>query len=281
MDIPDNDRLADSALRTFLDGLFPHGAAGHDVLAEIAPEGWERSPLLACFHPSVEQLLEEEVRSRRELDSLRAELRRDDTVKADDGPRRDPTLQDLRRRWKPRRVRANDELAELMGLCLWDVFSDSHVVVAADGRAADIGPFRKSSDFLDQYIGGESCSSGRRCFGFYFGTNTISKRADLTNVFAMIFRRLRSAGADWLYRGLAGFIVSHSDHEWAAMESLPEPASFSLKERGGPADAERLRAKFDDLVARVRERILNSPPPATVRGYRQVYGREPRGWPPV
>ena len=118
------------------------------------------------------------------------------------------------------------------------------------------------------------CSSGRRCFGFYFGTNTIAKRADLTKVFSMIFHRLRSAGADWLYRGLAGFIVSHSDHEWAAMESFPE-------ERGDPADAERLRAKFDDLVARVRERILNSPPPATVRGYRQVYGREPRGWPPV
>jgi len=102
MHIPDNDRLPETELRTFLDGLFPHGVAGHDVLAEIAP-GWERSPLLACFHPSVEQLLEEEVRLRCELDSLRAELRRDDTVKADDGPRRDPTLQDLRRRWKPRR----------------------------------------------------------------------------------------------------------------------------------------------------------------------------------
>src|SRR5947208_15755552 len=116
MDIPDNDRLADSALRIFLDGLFPHGAAGHDVLAEIAPEGWERSPLLACFHPSVEQLLEEEMRSRRELDSLRAELRRDDTVKADDGPRRAPTLQDLRRRWKLLRVLTNEEPAEHMGL---------------------------------------------------------------------------------------------------------------------------------------------------------------------
>lgn len=98
MHIPDNDRLAESELRTFLDGLFPHGVTGHDVLAEIAPEGWERSPLVACFHPSVEQLLEEEVRWRREIESLRTELRRDNTVKADDGPGRDPTLQDLRRR---------------------------------------------------------------------------------------------------------------------------------------------------------------------------------------
>jgi hypothetical protein len=29
------------------------------VLDEIAPEGWERSPLLACFHPSIERIFEE------------------------------------------------------------------------------------------------------------------------------------------------------------------------------------------------------------------------------
>jgi len=33
--------------------------AGADVLVELAPEGWEQSPLLACFHPSVERVLQE------------------------------------------------------------------------------------------------------------------------------------------------------------------------------------------------------------------------------
>jgi hypothetical protein len=34
MHIPDNDRLANSELRTFLDGLFPHGV---DLCARSAP----------------------------------------------------------------------------------------------------------------------------------------------------------------------------------------------------------------------------------------------------
>jgi hypothetical protein len=42
-------RLTDTELKEFFDRLFPHGFTGADVLAEIAPEGWEKSPLLACF----------------------------------------------------------------------------------------------------------------------------------------------------------------------------------------------------------------------------------------
>jgi hypothetical protein len=56
MDERQEKRLSDRKLYALFDRLFPHGFAGADVLAEVAPEGWERSPLLACFHPSVEQL---------------------------------------------------------------------------------------------------------------------------------------------------------------------------------------------------------------------------------
>jgi hypothetical protein len=34
---------------------------------------------------------------------------------------------------------------------------------------------------------------------FYMGTIWISQRADLTPVYAMIFRRLKPIGADWVY----------------------------------------------------------------------------------
>jgi hypothetical protein len=61
MDERQDKRLMDRELHTFFDWLFPHGFAGADVLAKIAPEGWERSPLLACFHPSVEQRFKEPV----------------------------------------------------------------------------------------------------------------------------------------------------------------------------------------------------------------------------
>jgi hypothetical protein len=64
-------RLPDAELRTLFDRLFPHGFAGPDLIDEIAPDGWEHSPLLACFHPSIERLLEERLSMYRHLEELR------------------------------------------------------------------------------------------------------------------------------------------------------------------------------------------------------------------
>src|SRR5262245_56149341 len=47
-DLP--DRLPEEDVRTLFERMFPAGLAGPDVIDEIAPGGWEHSPLLACFH---------------------------------------------------------------------------------------------------------------------------------------------------------------------------------------------------------------------------------------
>ena len=62
MDPLDRERLTDDECGAMFRRLFPRGLAGEDVLAEIAPEGWERSPLVAVFHPSVEQVYREALR---------------------------------------------------------------------------------------------------------------------------------------------------------------------------------------------------------------------------
>ena len=58
-------RLTDAELQELFDRLFPNGLIGAGVLAEIAPDGWERTPLLACFHPSVARLFEEQLLTHR------------------------------------------------------------------------------------------------------------------------------------------------------------------------------------------------------------------------
>jgi hypothetical protein len=77
-----NERLTDAELHAFFDRLFPNGFAGDDVLTELAPDGWERSPLIACFHPSVEQRYEEAVQFHRNLESLRDVRRHPDGTAA-------------------------------------------------------------------------------------------------------------------------------------------------------------------------------------------------------
>jgi hypothetical protein len=49
-------------------------------------------------------------------------------------------------------VQQNDGITELVGLCLWDTFSDNHEVIAADGRLSDIGSFRGAGAFIDEHL---------------------------------------------------------------------------------------------------------------------------------
>jgi hypothetical protein len=137
-------------LCALFDLLLPNGFAGADVLDEVAPEGWEQSPLLASFHPSVEQLFEERVMFHRNLEEWRQLGRHGEGTTALE-PRPEPTLDDVRREHEPSPVNEEEEVTELVGLCLWDVFSDNHDVIAADGRLADIGLSRGAGAFPDEH----------------------------------------------------------------------------------------------------------------------------------
>lgn len=106
-----NGCLTDADLHAFFDRLFPHGFAGADVLAEVAPNGWEQSPLPACFHPSVEHVFEARLQLHREIASLGRLLnRRNDDVTADRQPTSGPTLDDVQREYKTTPVRPDEEL---------------------------------------------------------------------------------------------------------------------------------------------------------------------------
>jgi len=151
MDEQQDKRLTGRELHALFDRLFPHGFAGADVIAEIAPEEWEQSPLRACFHPAVEQLFEERLAMHRNLEHLRRLGRlREGTGALELRP--EPTLEDVRRGYEPPPVNQDEEVTELVEMCLWDIFSDNHDVIAADGRAADIGSFRGAGAFLDEYL---------------------------------------------------------------------------------------------------------------------------------
>jgi hypothetical protein len=191
-----NERLTEAELHAFFDRLLPNGLAGDDVLNELAPDGWEQSPLVACFHPSIEQRYEEDVQLHCNLEALPDVRRRSDgTEHAIEAPSPGPTLEEARREYRPTPIEPQDELTELVGLCLWDVFSDNHDVIAADGRLADIGSFRGAATFLDEHLtrGRGSWRQGDY-LRFYFRDNLDLQACRPHAGARMIFRRLRSLG---------------------------------------------------------------------------------------
>src|SRR5919205_3030007 len=109
----DRERMSEAEVHALFDRLFPRGFAGQDVLDEIAPEGWEQSPLLACFHPSVERIFEERLLMHRNLKELGFLRRRRDSS-ATDVSSPEPTFEDVRKEYEPSPVEQDAEVTELV-----------------------------------------------------------------------------------------------------------------------------------------------------------------------
>src|SRR5687767_13204729 len=117
-------RLKDAELKAFLDAMYPNGVDGADVMHEIAPEGWEQSPLVGRMAA---------------LGARRRRASPGDTGRVSGDlelitPPAEPTLASVQADWEAQPIKPLEELAELVGLCLWDVFSDNHEVLDVDGR---------------------------------------------------------------------------------------------------------------------------------------------------
>jgi len=100
----------------------------------------------------------------------------------------------------------------------------------------------------------------------------------------MIFRRLHALGADWIYCFPEMYLV-----ELARVDNLDTPGDYdvtesparTLRAHRDRAEVEQPRGQLAAIHEQARQDALDQLPPDTVRGYRQVYGRDPRGWPPA
>lgn len=166
--------------------------------------------------------------------------------------------------------------------------SDNHEVIAADRRVVDIGSFRGASAFLNAYLTRPTPDWERGDeHRFYMGTIWISQRADLTPVYRMIFRRLKQLGADWEYSFPRLHLIDLSPLRNELEQGKPEdysPSEAFAKEQEAQerqTELEKSRAELDAIHEQSRREAMDRPPPEIVRAYQEVYGRDPKGWPPA
>jgi len=278
----DTDSFSEADLEAEFDRLFPQGFAGPDVLQELAPAGWENSPLLAVFHPSLAQSYEETLRLHRNVCALR---RPNDPHPLPP----EPTFDEVARDFQERPVETVREVRELVGQCLWDLFSDGHEVTATDGRVLDLGSFRASGGFLAEILNRQTGAEHYDYLDFYMGTIWVAQRADLTPVYQMIFRRFQGRRLDWIYHFPKLYAVDLRPLKEALDETHgPDwlnysPSEALAKEEEAKEQDKNLAELRETLEEGYRESIeeaLKGPPPTTVRAYKAIYGCFPRGWPP-
>ena len=202
------ERYADEECGSLFAVLFPNGFAGEDVLAEVAPEGYPQSTLRFAFHPTVDQVHWERVQVHRNLQEW--------PWRDKERPREpEPTLEEVAATYEDSPVEVDREARELVGLCLWDTFSNENVVVGLNGRLVDIGSWRGAGGFIADELNCQTGESKYDYMDFYMGTVWVSQRTDLTPVYEMIFRRLKERLLNWRYRfpelGLVEFSSDRPD----------------------------------------------------------------------
>jgi hypothetical protein len=264
-----------------LDQLFPAGPAGADVLAEIAPQGWESSPLVRIAHPTLEQVYEESVRMHRNLADFPWRRR--------EPPRAEPTLEEVRATFEETPIDPRREARQLVGDCLWDVFSDNHEVIAPDARIVDLGSFRGAAGTIADWINLREPEARLDYMDFYMGSLSARGRADLGPVYRMIFRRLKAGGFDWRYsfprlylvdlRPLKKELEEAERPEWEGYSPADAFAAQADEEQHDREIAES-QAELDEGHREAVEKAREAPPPAVVCAYRAVWGCFPNGWPP-
>lgn len=245
------------------------------------------------------------------------------------------TLEEVRTEFgdEPPVVEPERECQELVGLCLWDVFSDNHEVMSDDGRWLHLGSARGSGGFLAEILNAQGGpppppkpqlppdleamlfpksddpkvqamladmrkemigDGGYTYLDFYMGTTSVSGRADLTPVYELIFRRLKTRGHDWKYHfprlGLVDFRPLKKQLDEQARQERGE-SEFEDYDPGKALAEDEEDRERDEEIAQMQESLdegyresvaaaLDQPPPTTVRAYSTVYGQFPEGWPP-
>jgi len=279
------ERLTAEQCRELFQRLFPNGLDDPSLVPNLAPEGWEHSPLALIYHPTAEQRYEETLRL---CENLRRLSR---SPVSEEEPH--ITLDTIRREIPVEASNPREECADLMGCCLWDIFSDNHEVRTADALV-DLGTFRAAAGFIanvrHQSSNSDAGFATRSDYlDFYMGTSMVRHRADLTPAYELIFRRMRQLGLDWRYVHPRLMAVDlrplqeASENEQVAEAVRYNPTeNFWREQKDAERDAElaELRQNLDEAYRESVEETRNAPPPATVSAYRRVYRRFPAGWPP-
>lgn len=286
--IPPNERYSEQECAAEFRRLFPQGFAGPDVFAELAPNGWEASPLAMAFHPTLEQVFNEARRVHGNLDLLLTDDQR--------AGQPEPTLDEVRKNFRQTPIEPERECGEIIGKCLWHVFSDGHEVIGPDGRWIDIGSFRGAAGFiaetLNQRPDKPKYAAPRYDYlDFYMGAIWHPLHADLTDVYTLIFKRLQRQNLDWRYyfpklqlldlRPMRDTLETNEDSETTSEYSPEKGLELQRQEEKRECDLANMR---ESLAAARRVDIDNAcigPLPTTVLAYQRVYERFPQGWPPT
>lgn len=264
----------DAEIIELLNKIFDDARA---LLAAIAPEGWSRSPYVLFLHPATQQQYEEYKRISENINRLA----KDKDKKLEAGQVDDYKQDDLDN------LPEVEEFQYVLGLVLWDVFSNNHEVFSCgDNRVYDLGSFRGSAGFIADFLNQKFyADAGKYSYlDFYMGTIWISDRADLLPFYEFVFRLIKNQSCDWNYSFPQLHLINFGS-EQVGKEDNPgdyDPGKAIMADLEKKKKDAELKKFQDELEASFRaeyEEAKYKPLIPVVQAYQNVFAKLPNGHP--
>jgi hypothetical protein len=180
------------------------------------------------------------------------------------------------------------EFYYILGLTIYDIFSNNHEVITNKHELFDLGSFRGSGNFLATFLN-EYLPNNKRKYGymdFYMGTIWIKNDGDLLPFYEFIFSVLKQKKCDWIYSFPRMHLIDFSNSETETMKHVkpedydPESAMKSEFEAlQNKRAVEKLQKELDDAFAKQFEEAKYETLIPVVQAYKNIYGCLPQGHP--
>lgn len=243
---------------------------------KIAPNGWKDSEFVHFLHPTPEQQLEQH---KIISDNIRQLTKKD--PKEDYKDISEFQQDDLES------IKEYEEFLYILGLAIYDIFSNNHEVLASDNKVYDFGSMRGSGHFIADFFNDnvDSLSQQYDYMDFYMGTVWVNSRADMLPFYEYVFQKLKELNCNWKYFFPKLFLMKFGDTFDSSTNQGPadyKPEENLLKELKLKEDDKKVnefQKKLDEIHSEEYENAKYKPLDKIVEAYRNVYGILPEGHP--
>lgn len=246
-----------------------------DFYRAIAPNGLVNSEYIYFFHPTPAQLSEEYARMSENINRLL---------------KKEPE-KDLSKEESPQvnfsEINEFDEFIQILGLSVYDIFSNNHTVIDKNGKEYDLGSMRGTGRYIADFINNRYYfPSGKYGYlDFYMGTIWIKTRANLLPFYEYIFNKLRQLKCEWIYTYPRLYLLDLSkvNSNMTSQDAEKyDPAESVLQEIEAAKKSKKLediRQELDDAYREGYEAAKYKPLEPLVKAYKNIYGKLPDGHP--
>ena len=263
--------VTDIEINELLNRIFDNSKT---LLASIAPNGWRFSAYVNFFHPTPQQQYEDAKALRERLNKLAKNQTPIESINPDQYQQ--DNLDN---------ISETEEFEYVLGLAVYDIFSNNHEVYNNDSQVYDLGSFRGSGDFIADFLNNKNpVNKNYDYLDFYMGSIWIENRANLLPFYEYIFQILKDKKCDWHYcfprLYLFDFQNKETDEVETPLDYKPEKSITNEIERiNKKNETEKLQSELDSSFQKGYEDAKYEPLIPIVQAYKNIYKRLPKGHP--